>query len=118
MPLEDNTVSPGWSMLAIQTGEIHGRATLRLGFSKNLTAADVHVFMNGAPCRLLGCVESTESHAASGVDPLAFGGESASLCETVVWEYAPECVKRGRQVIELKAASGTLDYAEIRVDPE
>ena len=41
-----------------------------------------------------------------------------ALCETDVWEYAPECVKQGRQVIELKADSGTLDYAEIRVDPE
>lgn len=118
MPLEDNTVSPGWSALAIQTGEVDGRVTLRLGFSKGLTAADVRVFMNGAPCRLIGHAESTESHGASGAHPLAFGGESASLCETDVWEYAPECVKQGRQVIELKADSGTLDYAEIRVDPE
>ena len=118
MPLEDNTVSPGWSTLAIQTGDVNGSAVLRLGFSRGLTAADVRVFMNGAPCRLIGRAESTESHAASGAHPLAFGGESASLCETDVWEYAPECVKRGRQVIELKAASGTLDYAEIRVDPE
>ena len=99
MPLLPNSRNPGLSSLSIQTGRADGAVTLRLGLSPGLTEKDVEVYANGAPCDYLG-----RGRAA------LFSGD--------LLEYRPRVVKARRQIIEIKAGSGTLDYAEILVEPD